>query len=171
MQNIRLSIICCLFILLVVLTFKQNTNVVSGHNKFLEEERSTYIGISCDELVVQLESSRCCGFCKAYLNDIHVVEVELPFADKMVNVHSSCISGGFGLIVDFENCNLGDTIYTEEEALARLRIRSVPLQDGDCFHIEEGEHILAMHKTPLRSLFFDAEVEKVYFVPLNMYSC
>ncbi|XXG66246.1 hypothetical protein AAC387_Pa05g3769 [Persea americana] len=74
---------------------------------------------------------------------------------------SPCTVGGSGLVVDFENCTTGDIISTEKEAVARLRIRSVPLQDGDCFHIKEGEHILAMHGTQLRSLFFDAEVEKI----------
>lgn len=106
--------------------------------------------------------------------DIHIVNLRLSFADKMVRhfyKHSPCTLGGSGLVVDFENCTTGDIISTEKEALARLRIRSVPLQDGGCFHIKEGELILAMHRAQLRSLFFDAEVEKVYFVPLNMYCC
>ena len=53
---------------------------------------------------------------------------------------SPCTLGGFGIVVDFENCTTGDILSSEKEALARLPIRSVPLQDGDGFHIKEGKH-------------------------------
>ncbi|XP_077213162.1 uncharacterized protein LOC143848176 isoform X2 [Tasmannia lanceolata] len=77
---------------------------------------------------------------------------------------SSGTSSGSHIIVDFGSSNSEDVISSKEEALARLRVRSTPLQDGECFHIKEGDHILAMHKTRFRSLFFDAEVEKVWRV-------
>ncbi|KAI3937917.1 hypothetical protein MKX01_027844, partial [Papaver californicum] len=54
-----------------------------------------------------------------------------------------------------------DVIYSEEEALARLRFRSSPLQGDDCSHNKEGDHVLASLKTQSKSLFFDCQVEKV----------
>ncbi|KAL6336744.1 hypothetical protein AAG906_036058 [Vitis piasezkii] len=72
----------------------------------------------------------------------------------------SLSSTGFGLIVDFGSQDLEDIISNEEEALARLRIRSVPLQGEDCSLIEEGERVLATHKSHFKTLSFDAMVEK-----------
>lgn len=74
---------------------------------------------------------------------------------------SSHTSSGSGLTVEFRNSDSEDIITSEEEAVERLRIRSIPLEDGDCIGINEGQHILAMRKTQFRSLFFDAEVEKI----------
>ncbi|XP_058099139.1 uncharacterized protein LOC131243660 [Magnolia sinica] len=79
--------------------------------------------------------------------------------------HVSLSSGdSSGLVLDFGNCDSEDIISTEAEALARLRVRSIPLQNGDCLHIKEEDHVLAMHKTQFRSMFFDAEVEKAWRV-------
>ncbi|EHA8591405.1 hypothetical protein COCNU_scaffold051046G000020 [Cocos nucifera] len=64
--------------------------------------------------------------------------------------------------VEFESCNEEDIISTREDALARLRFRSIPLQDGECSHIKEGECVLAMRKGQTRSLFFDAVIEKTF---------
>ncbi|XP_028082024.1 uncharacterized protein LOC114283407 isoform X2 [Camellia sinensis] len=75
----------------------------------------------------------------------------------------SLSSSGVGLIVDYGNTDSEDIIVNEEEAIARLRIRSIPLHGDDCVHIEEGEHILATQKSQSKSLFFDAKVEKVTF--------
>ncbi|XP_034695031.1 uncharacterized protein LOC117921285 isoform X1 [Vitis riparia] len=61
---------------------------------------------------------------------------------------------------DFGSQDLEDIISNEEEALARLRIRSVPLQGEDCLLIEEGERVLATHKSHFKTLSFDAMVEK-----------
>ncbi|GMP50754.1 hypothetical protein CsSME_00017244 [Camellia sinensis var. sinensis] len=72
----------------------------------------------------------------------------------------SLSSSGVGLIVDYGNTDSEDIIVNEEEAIARLRIRSIPLHGDDCVHIEEGEHILATQKSQSKSLFFDAKVEK-----------
>lgn len=72
-----------------------------------------------------------------------ILDIHIANLNKMVNHfyrHSPCTLGGSGLVVDFENCTTGDTISSEKEALARLPIRSVPLRDGDCFHIKDGEH-------------------------------
>ncbi|KAA8516446.1 hypothetical protein F0562_016739 [Nyssa sinensis] len=71
---------------------------------------------------------------------------------------SSC---GVGLIVNYGSNDSEDIIVNEDEAFMRLRIRSVPLQGDDCSHIQQGEHVLATQKSQSRSLFFDAEVEKV----------
>ncbi|XP_008784516.1 uncharacterized protein LOC103703443 isoform X2 [Phoenix dactylifera] len=68
------------------------------------------------------------------------------------------------IIVEFESCNEEDIISSREDALARLRFRSIPLQDGECSHIKEGECVLAMRKGQTRSLFFDAVIEKTYKV-------
>ncbi|OVA18324.1 hypothetical protein BVC80_1835g762 [Macleaya cordata] len=73
-------------------------------------------------------------------------------------------SSDTGLIVDFGSQYSEDVLFTEEEALARLRFCSHTLQGDDCFHIKEGDHVLAIPKTQSKRLFFDAEVEKVYRV-------
>ena len=52
----------------------------------------------------------------------------------------------------------------KEEVLTRLRFRSVPLKGDDCYHIEEGDHVLATNKSGLGSLFYDAKVAKVHFL-------
>ncbi|KAK9290883.1 hypothetical protein L1049_009062 [Liquidambar formosana] len=72
----------------------------------------------------------------------------------------SLSSTGVGLVVDFGSQDLEDMILNNEEALTRIRIRSVPLQGDDCSRIDEGEHVLATDKSQFKSLFFDAEVEK-----------
>lgn len=61
-----------------------------------------------------------------------------------------------------------EIISNEEEVLARLRIRSVPLQGGDCLLIEEGERVLATHKSQFKTCFFDAMVDKVLSFSLNI---
>ncbi|XP_059667810.1 uncharacterized protein LOC132313150 [Cornus florida] len=66
-----------------------------------------------------------------------------------------------GLIVDYGGNDSEDMIVDKEEAFARLRVRSVPLQGDDCSFIQEGEHVLANQKSQSKNLFFDAEVEKV----------
>ncbi|XP_010920638.1 uncharacterized protein [Elaeis guineensis] len=68
------------------------------------------------------------------------------------------------IIVEFESCDEEDIISNREDALARLRFRSIPLQDGECSHIKEGDCVLAMRKGQTRSLFFDAVIEKTYRV-------
>ena len=54
-----------------------------------------------------------------------------------------------------------DCIVTKEEALSRLRIRSTPLHGDECSLLREGDRVLATRKSPPKSLFFDAQVEKV----------
>ncbi|KAI8556593.1 hypothetical protein RHMOL_Rhmol05G0266300 [Rhododendron molle] len=70
-------------------------------------------------------------------------------------------SSGIELIVDYGNADSEDIIVSEEEAIARLRIRSIPLDGDDCVHIQEGDHVLSTRKSQSKSLSFDAEVEKV----------
>lgn len=70
----------------------------------------------------------------------------------------------FGLIIDFENSNEEDVISSRQDALERLRFRSTPLQHGECSHIKEGDSVLAMHKDKLKSVFFDAVIEKLHRV-------
>lgn len=76
-------------------------------------------------------------------------------------------SSGVELIVDYVNADSEDIIVSEEEAIARLRIRSIPLDGDDCVHIQEGDHVLATRKSQSKSLSFDAEVEKVLSLSLS----
>lgn len=71
----------------------------------------------------------------------------------------SLCPSGVGVVVYYGNDDLEDTFVSEEETVARLRVRSNPLQGDDCTHIEQGEHILAAQKS--KGPFFDAEVEEV----------
>lgn len=74
---------------------------------------------------------------------------------------SSDTSTSFGLTVDLGSQDSEQVLVTKEEALKRLRIRSVPLHGDECFNIKEGERLLAGRETQSESLFFDAEVKKV----------
>ena len=67
----------------------------------------------------------------------------------------------FGIIVNFENSKEEDIISNREDALARLRFRSTPLQNGECSHVKEGDCVLATYKDQFRSMFFDAVIEEV----------
>ncbi|XP_020273115.1 uncharacterized protein LOC109848157 isoform X2 [Asparagus officinalis] len=70
----------------------------------------------------------------------------------------------FVINIDFDNSNEEDVISTKEDALTRLRFRSSPLKDGECSHINEGDHVLAMYKDQFKSMFFDAVIEKPFRV-------
>lgn len=85
----------------------------------------------------------------------------------MISLCSSTESK-FGIVIDFENSNEGDIISCKEDALARLRFRSTPLQDGECSHIKEGDSVLALYKDQFRSMFFDAVIEKVSLHIINL---
>lgn len=67
-----------------------------------------------------------------------------------------------GLILDYGENGFEDIIVNKEEAISRLRVRSVPLQGDECSEIQQGDHILATQQSESKSLFFDAEVEKVH---------
>ncbi|XP_021289291.1 uncharacterized protein LOC110420340 isoform X2 [Herrania umbratica] len=73
----------------------------------------------------------------------------------------SLSSSGDSLIVNFGSQELDDMLLQKEEVLMHLRFRSMPLQVDDCFHIEEGERVLANCKSQFTILFHDAVVEKV----------
>ncbi|KAL6987569.1 hypothetical protein U1Q18_013314 [Sarracenia purpurea var. burkii] len=72
----------------------------------------------------------------------------------------SLSSNGVGLIVDYGNTCSEDIIVNEKEAIARLRVRSIPLHGDDCLRVQEDEHVLAAPMSQTKRLFFDAEVEK-----------
>lgn len=72
-------------------------------------------------------------------------------------------------MVDFSGQNQEDIILNKEEALARIRFRSVPLQGDDCSCIKEGERVLATDKSQYKGLYFDAEIEKVFSVIDNSF--
>ncbi|EOY07559.1 Uncharacterized protein TCM_021962 isoform 4 [Theobroma cacao] len=67
-------------------------------------------------------------------------------------------SSGDSLIVNFGRQELDDMLLQKEEVLMHLRFRSMPLQVDDCFHIEEGERVLADRKSQFKILFHDAVV-------------
>ncbi|XVF08071.1 hypothetical protein REPUB_Repub06bG0194400 [Reevesia pubescens] len=73
----------------------------------------------------------------------------------------SLSSSGDLLIVNFGSQELEDMLLKKEEVLTHLRFRSMPLQADDCNRIEEGERVLANHKSQSKNLFHDAVVEKV----------
>ena len=70
-----------------------------------------------------------------------------------------------GLLIEFGSQELEDMLLQDEEALTCLRFRSTPLQGDDCTHIEEGEHVLATHKSQFKSRFYDAKVERYISSP------
>ncbi|XP_017977942.1 PREDICTED: uncharacterized protein LOC18597782 isoform X2 [Theobroma cacao] len=75
----------------------------------------------------------------------------------------SLSSSGDSLIVNFGRQELDDMLLQKEEVLMHLRFRSMPLQVDDCFHIDEGERVLADRKSQFKILFHDAVVVKVHF--------
>lgn len=74
-----------------------------------------------------------------------------------------CSSTGLGLIVQYGDSDSRETIVQKEEVLARLRVRSVPLQGNICSLVQLGDHVLASHNSHVKGLFFDAQVEEVHF--------
>lgn len=69
-----------------------------------------------------------------------------------------CSSSGVGILVEYsdDNSDPDDIILSTDEAVARLRIRSTPLEGLSCSTVQQGDRVLAK-----RNLFFDAEVTKV----------
>ncbi|KVI12146.1 hypothetical protein Ccrd_009459 [Cynara cardunculus var. scolymus] len=65
------------------------------------------------------------------------------------------------LVIKYGNDRFQDTLVSEKEALMRIRVRSLPLQDDDCIHIKPGEHVVVNRNSQPEGGFFDAEVEKV----------
>lgn len=65
------------------------------------------------------------------------------------------------LVIKYGNNGSQDTLLSEKEALMRIRVRSLPLQDDDCNHIKPGEHVVVNRSSQPEGGFFDAEVEKV----------
>ncbi|KAK1322008.1 hypothetical protein QJS10_CPA03g01515 [Acorus calamus] len=65
---------------------------------------------------------------------------------------------GVNLTVDIQDSGSGNIMLKKEEALARLRFRSTPLQNNECGDIKEGDHVLAEGSG---GMFYDAKIEKV----------
>ncbi|CAI9098202.1 OLC1v1034811C2 [Oldenlandia corymbosa var. corymbosa] len=72
----------------------------------------------------------------------------------------SLCSDRVGLNVEYMKDGSGDVIMTKEEALARLRLCSPPLQLEQCTLIGQGERVLANPKSQAKDVFFEADVEK-----------
>ncbi|KAL2554511.1 uncharacterized protein Fot_08130 [Forsythia ovata] len=73
----------------------------------------------------------------------------------------SLCSTGLGLIVHYGDSDSEETIVDKKEVLARLRVRSVPLQGNSCSLVQLGDHVLATQNSHVKGLFFDAQVEEV----------
>lgn len=52
-------------------------------------------------------------------------------------------------------------ITDKQEILARIRVRSTPLQGDDCSSIRQGDHVLATESQQADGSFYDARLEKV----------
>nr|XP_043621106.1 uncharacterized protein LOC122592853 [Erigeron canadensis] len=68
---------------------------------------------------------------------------------------------GVSLVIEFENNGFQDILVSEKEALTRIRVRSLPLQDDDCTRVKPGEHVVVKQNSESETGSFDAEVEKV----------
>ncbi|KAG8376880.1 hypothetical protein BUALT_Bualt09G0110100 [Buddleja alternifolia] len=73
----------------------------------------------------------------------------------------SLCSRGLGLIVQYGDNNVDEMIGDKEGVLARIRVRSTPLQGDDCSFIQQGDHVLATQNTSVKDGFCDARVEEV----------
>lgn len=73
---------------------------------------------------------------------------------------------GVGLVIKYENNDSEDILESEKEAMIRIRARSLPLQDDECTHIKPGDHVVVSQNAQSENGFFDAEVEKVYFLAI-----
>lgn len=69
----------------------------------------------------------------------------------------------------FEGQVSEDMMLGVEDALACLRVRSVPLQGDDCCYIEEGKHVLAAREKNYQKLFLDAVVQKVDLLSMEFF--
>ncbi|WOL08440.1 hypothetical protein Cni_G17193 [Canna indica] len=77
---------------------------------------------------------------------------------------SSSSNAKLSIRLNFKSCDKEDIISKREDMIGRLRFCSIPLKDGDCFYLKEGEKVLAMNNVQSGSLCFDAVIEKVYKV-------
>lgn len=69
-----------------------------------------------------------------------------------------------GLVIEFGNNGFQDILVSDKEAMMRIRVRSIPLQDDDCTLIKPGDRVVVNQNSESDTGFFDAEVEKVYFL-------
>ncbi|KAL3839548.1 hypothetical protein ACJIZ3_024139 [Penstemon smallii] len=72
----------------------------------------------------------------------------------------SLSSTGLGLIVQYEDTDLEETIVDKEGVPGRIRVRSTPLQGDDCSSIQPGDMVLATRKSHVKGVFYDARVEE-----------
>lgn len=68
------------------------------------------------------------------------------------------------------SCGMEDIVLTREDMIEHLRFRSKPLKEGDCSHLKQGEKVLAMNNEQSESLYFDAIIEKVNFLPVKEFA-
>lgn len=75
-----------------------------------------------------------------------------------------CSPNGGGLGIKYENNSSQDILMSEKEVLMRIRVRSHPLLEDDCTRIKPGDRVVCQNA---EKGFFDAEIEKVYFLKLQ----
>ncbi|KAK6140284.1 hypothetical protein DH2020_025980 [Rehmannia glutinosa] len=72
----------------------------------------------------------------------------------------SLCSKVLGLVVEYGENYPEEMISDKQEVLARVRVRSTPLQGDDCSSLQEGNHVLATQSSHVKGVFYDAQVEK-----------
>ncbi|KAL8039403.1 hypothetical protein ABFX02_10G034900 [Erythranthe guttata] len=72
----------------------------------------------------------------------------------------SLCSRGLGLILQFGDNYMEEIITDQQEVMARIRVRSTPLQGDDCSSLRQGDRVLATRSSHAKSVFCDALVEE-----------
>ncbi|KAK4419091.1 hypothetical protein Salat_2321900 [Sesamum alatum] len=95
-------------------------------------------------------------------NTADVVELEAMRKDSFSwhPCQVSLCSEGLGLIVKYGDNYLEEMITDKDGVLARVRVRSTPLQGDDCSSLQQGDHVLATRNPHPKGVFCDARVEE-----------
>ncbi|KAL7136477.1 hypothetical protein ABFS83_10G033500 [Erythranthe nasuta] len=72
----------------------------------------------------------------------------------------SLCSRGLGLILQYGDNDTEEIITDQQEVMARIRVRSTPLQGDDCSSLRQGDRVLATKSSHVKSVFCDALVEE-----------
>ncbi|KAL0375197.1 UNVERIFIED_CONTAM: hypothetical protein Sradi_3435400 [Sesamum radiatum] len=89
-------------------------------------------------------------------NTADVVELEA----KTASPGTLASSEGLGLIVKYGDNIMEERITNKDGVLARVRVRSMPLQGDECSSLQRGDHVLATHHPHSKGVFCDARVEE-----------
>ncbi|KAL6520974.1 hypothetical protein OROGR_017543 [Orobanche gracilis] len=100
------------------------------------------------------------GRCDNAVDDVIELEVMRKGSLSWHPCQVSLCSSGLGLIVVYGDNHPKEVIADKQEVLSRIRVRSTPLQGGDCSSLQQGNHILATKSSDVKGVFCDARVEK-----------